>query len=100
MSNANAIGSLQQALNSIATTAAKSPEAANASASQTSSGSTVNHADQTSLSHATSILSQALSASDTRSSRIAGLQEAIASGTYNVASSDVADKMIQSLLGE
>ena len=43
-------------------------------------------------------MAQALEGSDTRSAKVASLQQAIAAGTYNVSSSDVADKIIQSLL--
>jgi negative regulator of flagellin synthesis FlgM len=40
----------------------------------------------------------ALSGSDIRTDKIAALQQAIAAGTYRVSSSDLADKMIASLL--
>jgi len=40
---------------------------------------------------------QALSGSDVRSSKVEALQQSIAAGTYNVSSSDVADKLIESL---
>ena len=55
--------------------------------------------DQTSLSSTASVLATALSGSDVRLDKVAALQQAISSGTYNVSASDVADKMIQSLLG-
>jgi negative regulator of flagellin synthesis FlgM len=41
---------------------------------------------------------QALSGSDVRMEKVAALQQAIEAGTYNVSSSDVADKLISSLL--
>ncbi len=56
-------------------------------------------ADQTSLSLASGLITKALSLSDVRSDKVAGLQKAIASGTYNVSSSDVAEKLVKSLLG-
>ncbi len=43
-------------------------------------------------------MSQALEISDVRSAKVAALQQAIASGSYKVSSSDVAEKMIDSLL--
>jgi negative regulator of flagellin synthesis FlgM len=43
-------------------------------------------------------MAQALSGSDVRSSKVEALQKSIADGTYKVSSTDVADKIIQSLL--
>lgn len=102
MSYTNGIGSLQQALSSIAASAAKPSDATNALGTETKDvmiTSTVDQADQTHLSTASGIMSQALESSDTRSAKVSALQQAIASGSYSVSSSDVADKMIQSLLG-
>ncbi len=101
MSYTNGISSLQQALSSIATTATKPSDATTAAASEAKSqavAATPERADQANLSAAGGIMSQALEGSDTRSAKVASLQQAIASGSYNVSSSDVADKMIQSLL--
>ena len=55
-------------------------------------------ADHTKLSGFGGALAQVLSTSDVRMDKVTALQQAIASGTYNVSASDVADKMIQSLL--
>jgi len=44
------------------------------------------------------VVSQALSGSDVRFEKVAALQQQIAAGTYNVSSSDVADKLLSSLL--
>ena len=101
MSYTNGISSLQLALSSIATTATKPSDATTAPAGEAKSqavAATAAHADQANLSAAGGIMSQALEGSDTRSAKVASLQQAIASGSYNVSSSDVADKMIQSLL--
>jgi negative regulator of flagellin synthesis FlgM len=101
MSYTNGISSLQQALSAITTTATK-PSDATAPAGETKSQAvapTAERADQANLSAAGGIMAQALEGSDTRSAKVASLQQAIASGSYNVSSSDVADKMIQSLLG-
>jgi negative regulator of flagellin synthesis FlgM len=54
--------------------------------------------DQTKLSGFGGALAQALTQSDVRMDRVAALQQAIANGTYNVSASDVADKIISSLL--
>jgi negative regulator of flagellin synthesis FlgM len=43
-------------------------------------------------------LVQAFSGSDVRGDKVAALQQAISSGTYNVASSAVADKLMSALL--
>jgi negative regulator of flagellin synthesis FlgM len=56
------------------------------------------HTDQTNLSSTGGLVAQALEGSDTRSAKVASLQQAIAAGNYSVSSSDVADKIIQSLL--
>ena len=42
---------------------------------------------------------QASAGSDVRTAKVAALQAAIAGGTYNVSAGDVADKLIENLLG-
>ncbi|HWB32391.1 MAG TPA: flagellar biosynthesis anti-sigma factor FlgM [Acidobacteriaceae bacterium] len=54
--------------------------------------------DQAKWSTVGSALAQALSQSDVRADKVAALQQAIAGGTYSISSSDVADKIINSLL--
>ena len=44
-------------------------------------------------------VAQAVTGSDVRADKVAALQQAIASGTYNVSAADVADKLISNLLG-
>ena len=56
--------------------------------------------DATRLSTASAAVVQAAAGSDVRTEKVAALQAAIANGTYNVSASDVADKLIGSLLGE
>jgi len=55
------------------------------------------NADQAVISSTSGLLTQALSASDARLHLVLPLQQAIASGAYDVASSDVADSIIGSL---
>jgi negative regulator of flagellin synthesis FlgM len=92
MSYASGIGSLQHAIDPI-TPAETKPVSQSAAPI-----ANVEHADQASLSPTGGLVAHALETSDTRSAKVASLQQAIAAGTYNVPSSDVADKIIQSLL--
>ena len=55
--------------------------------------------DQANLSSTGGIMAQALDGSDARTDKVATLQQAIATGSYNVSSSDVAEKMIDSFAG-
>jgi negative regulator of flagellin synthesis FlgM len=55
-------------------------------------------ADSAKLSAAGGMASQATDTSDVRMDKVAALQQAIASGSYRVSASDVADKMVESLL--
>jgi negative regulator of flagellin synthesis FlgM len=102
MSYASGINSLQQAIDAITPSEAKPAMPANASGNVANGNegpiANVEHADQTTLSSAGGLVAQALETSDTRSAKVESLQQAIATGTYNVSSSDVADKIIQSLL--
>jgi negative regulator of flagellin synthesis FlgM len=94
MSYASGIGSLQQAINSISSAETKPA----ATAITTDGDASVEHTDEANLSSAGGIVAQALEGSDVRTAKVAALQQAIADGNYNVSSSDVAEKMIQSLL--
>jgi negative regulator of flagellin synthesis FlgM len=94
MSYTNGIGNLQHALSSIASTSTKPAQ----DAAENSSVHVSLQEDQASLSSASGVMSQALEGSDVRTAKVAALQQAIASGSYNVSSSDVAEKMIESLL--
>jgi negative regulator of flagellin synthesis FlgM len=55
--------------------------------------------DQTVVSSTGDAMLQAMGSSDVRADKVASLQMAIANGTYSVSSSDVADKLIGSMLG-
>ncbi|MEO6909621.1 MAG: flagellar biosynthesis anti-sigma factor FlgM [Edaphobacter sp.] len=101
MSYTNGVGGLQQLLNSMTSKATPPAEPAAGSKRQDAAianAGRVANADHTDLSSAGGLIAQALQGSDTRTAKVAALQQAIASGTYNVSSSDVAGKMIQSLL--
>ena len=99
MTYASGINSLQAAINSITPSEAKPAAQDSASKSSARSIANVEHVDQTNVSSTGGLVAQALEISDTRSAKVASLQQAIASGNYRVSSSDVADKIIQSLLG-
>jgi negative regulator of flagellin synthesis FlgM len=97
MSYTSGIGSLQAAVNSISLSESK-PAAPTSTPDVSGSAASVDRADEASLSSAGGIVAQALEGSDVRTTKVAALQQAIAEGSYNVSSSDVAEKMIQSLL--
>lgn len=106
MSYLNGIGSPQQIFNateaaalgntSSATKTEKSAALESAAAQDIMSSASA--FDRASLSANAVLMAQALSGSDVRTDRVAGLQQSIAAGTYNVSSSDVADKVISALL--
>jgi negative regulator of flagellin synthesis FlgM len=100
MSYASGISNLQQTANTITPSETKSAIQSGGSDSPINEQTVLNveHADQTNLSATGGLVAQALESSDTRAGKIASLQQAIAAGTYNVSSSDVADKIIRSLL--
>jgi negative regulator of flagellin synthesis FlgM len=100
MSYSNGIGDLRQALSAItpASTTETQQVATGKAKENNLTAARETQADQARLSSTGGLIAQALEGSDVRTSKVAALQQAIASGTYNVSSSDVADKMIQSLL--
>jgi len=100
MTYSNGISDLKQALSSIAP--ASTTEAQQVVSAKTKESSAAaprgTQADEARLSSTGGLIAQALGGSDVRADKVAALQQAIANGSYNVSSSDVADKMIQSLL--
>lgn len=56
--------------------------------------------DMAHLSEAASLTSQASSTSDVRFDKVATVQAAIAGGTYNVPSTDVAQSLVDHMLGK
>lgn len=103
MSYTNGVGTTQNPFTaeSTATSATAQPErTASISLANGSAGaaSGVAAVDQAKLSGFGGALAQALTQSDVRMDKITALQQAIVSGSYNVSASDVADKLIASLL--
>jgi len=102
MNYANGINGLQQTISPVPPSEAKPATQAHAPGQGANQGveqtANVERADQTNLSSTGGLVAQALEGSDTRSAKVSSLQQAIAAGTYSVSSSDVADKIIQSLL--
>jgi negative regulator of flagellin synthesis FlgM len=93
------IGELKQALNAIVPmrgTQATSRTESAGTADNSSADSGI-RADEASLSKTSGLLAQALEGSDVRTAKVEALRQAIASGDYNIASSEVADKIITSL---
>ena len=99
MNYSNEIGGLPRALNSIAAPGApQSNTPAAVTKTKDALASSPEQADQAKLSSMGGLVSQALGGSDVRMDKVAKLQHTIASGNYSVSSSDVAVKMIDSLL--
>ena len=76
------------------TAAATAAKTQGSTASQVGGGSL----DSASLSAAGGLAAQSTDMSDVRTTKVAELRQAIASGTYNVPASAVADKMVESML--
>jgi negative regulator of flagellin synthesis FlgM len=101
MSYTDGIGALKQALTSIAPATATETQQVNSAKAQESGKTTApreSQSDEARLSSMGGLIAKALEGSDVRTAKVEALQKAIADGSYNVSSSDVAGKMIQSLL--
>ncbi|HMG02742.1 MAG TPA: flagellar biosynthesis anti-sigma factor FlgM [Edaphobacter sp.] len=96
MSYPNGIGDWK-GLNPITPTSTSETRPAVKTAETKTAGRT--ETDETKLSPASAQIAQALGESDVRTEKVAALQKAIASGSYSVSSSDVADKLMQTMLG-
>ena len=99
MNYSNEIVGLPRALNSIAATGATQTNTP-AAATKTKDALALSpeQTDQAKLSSMGGLVSEAVVGSDVRMDKVAKLQHTIASGNYSVSSSDVAGKMIDSLL--
>ena len=102
MSITNGIGMTQQALTSLATASTNAltqTDAAKQSGTSEAAGAGLPvQQDAATLTSAGGVLAQAVSGSDTNVAKVAALQQTIAAGTYNVSASDVADKLIASMV--
>jgi negative regulator of flagellin synthesis FlgM len=107
LSYMNGIGSPQQ-FQQVPSTAEAAASSSTSRAARTESGLTSAQAsgtlgnpvpvDDAKVSSTAEMITQGLSGSDVRTDKVAALQQAIAAGTYSIPSSDVADKVISSLL--
>jgi flagellar biosynthesis anti-sigma factor FlgM len=98
MSQMNGIGSSQQfpvTADAIAASSTGRTARTNASVGLQTGASGV---DQANVSGVANLVAQALSGSDVRMDRVTALQSAITAGTYSVAASDVASKLLNSLM--
>jgi len=102
MSYANGITNQQapSSINSSPASPALQPVASPNSTAESAASSNpkAERVDLTSLSATGGLVAQSLEGSDVRTEKVAALQQVIAGGTYNVSSSDVAGKIMQSLL--
>jgi negative regulator of flagellin synthesis FlgM len=100
MSFADGIGSVSQSLAPITPAAtpaqeATAPKASEVAQAASSTAQPIDHAD---LSSTGAVIAKALETSDTRSEKVEALRQAIASGSYNVPATEVANKIIESML--
>ena len=102
MSYSNVISTAQQVVSSAGPSTASEAVDTNSAVKSLdiAKTSTVSGAqnDQSTLSYAANLLTQALSSSEDRTGRIGALQQMISSGTYSVPAGDVADKVISSMV--
>jgi flagellar biosynthesis anti-sigma factor FlgM len=100
MSYTNSIGSPHQLSTPMTTAATAVWSSVNINTRSENAASDPNNIsdDQTNFSAAASLIAQPPDGSDARLERVSALQQAISAGTYNVSASDVADKLIQTLV--
>lgn len=101
MTGLDGINSLQQALGSLGVKENRATDAASAqTAGAAASTRAAQATDQASVSSAGGLAAQLSAGPEVRTEKVAQLQAAIASGTYNVPASAVADKLVAHLLGQ
>jgi len=101
MTGLEGINSLEKALGTLGakeTRATDATKSASEKVATTAAQAANRSTDQASVSSAGGLVAQIANSSDVRTEKVAQLQAAIASGTYNVPASAVADKLIQHLL--
>lgn len=98
MSYTNGIGDWKQVFPAVAPTSASPAQQSGNRPQPAESKSVAGSQDKTKLSSTGELVARALSTPDVRATKVEALQKAIADGSYNVSSSDVAGKMIDSLL--
>ena len=96
MSFTNGIGNLQQTVGTAATDAAK--PAGGAAKAKSAAEVVSGQGDHAELSATGSLISKGLDGSDVRMDKVQALQQAIASGSYQVSSAEVANKLIDSMM--
>jgi negative regulator of flagellin synthesis FlgM len=97
MSYTNGIGDWKQVFPAIAPTSASQTQQSGSRA-QAESKPAAGAQDEAKVSSTGELVARALSTPDVRTAKVEALQKAIADGSYNVSSSDVAGKMIDSLV--
>jgi flagellar biosynthesis anti-sigma factor FlgM len=95
---ATSLGSLNGSVNGTSSAAAAAAAANSAKTEKSAEASPAAVKDQASVSSTGGLVAQALNTSDVRQEKVSALQSAIASGSYNVPSSEVASKIVDSLL--
>jgi negative regulator of flagellin synthesis FlgM len=99
MSYSNGIGDWKQALPTVGPTSASQTQQSNGRTNATDPKPASGAAqDETTLSSTAGLVARALSGSDVRTAKVEALQKAITDGSYNVPSSEVAGKIMDSLL--
>ena len=103
MTGMDGINSLQKMLGALQVNESTSVNGASATKAGSSSSAAISSAASSgSVDHASfsasGLAAQSTDMSDVRMTKVAELRAAIASGTYNVSASAVADKMVESML--
>jgi negative regulator of flagellin synthesis FlgM len=98
MSYTNGIGDWKQAFPAVAPASASQTQKSGSRPQTTENKPAADARDEAKLSSTGELVARALSTPDVRTAKVEALQKAIADGSYNVSSSDVAGKMIDSLL--